>query len=132
MTALTAQQRSNLKADVGDDTYAFTNEEIDAIWGRLNDPSYSASTHDAALYLMWRQIAAKAAAGYDQKTGLTEDKFSQIFPHAQAMMKLYETAYNAVTNQKQQVVLATVRPIENQNREYPNEPDSTYRRRRNC
>lgn len=121
--ALTAQQLSDLRNDIGDNATAFSDDELNRNWDRVSTATSDSQRHEATLYLCWQQIAAQAAKGYDQRTGLTEDKLSQVFDHAQKMMGLYKTSFDAATSQRKQVsigvVLSTVHPT----RRYPSEDE---------
>lgn len=120
--ALTAAQLNDLRNDLGDNATAFSNDELDRNWDRIASATSDTQHHEATLYLCWRQIAAQAAKGYDQRTGLTEDKLSQVFDHAQKMMGLYKSSFDAATSQRKQVSIGVLKPIPN-TRRYPSEDE---------
>ena len=129
MAALTAQQRNMLRLRVGDSGGVFTDTILDTVWDTVSSAVSTTQQIEASLYLMWEMVAAGAVKLHDYKAGQSEEKLSQVFTNAEKMMKKFQSAYDAAVSQRQQVVIAAVRPVENQNREYPSEHCPPTRRR---
>lgn len=121
--ALTAQQLSTLRRRVGDSNSAFTDDVLNAIWDDVSGATSDTVRIEAALYLMWEAVVAGAVKLHDVTAGQTSNKLSQVFSHAEAMMKTYKKSYDLATGQRKLIAIGSLRPTSNYLRQYPSDHD---------
>jgi hypothetical protein len=115
----TAQQRADLRADMGDTGNAFSDVELDRIWDRVGGASNDLTRHEAALALMARQLLANAAKLHDITAGQSSEKLSQVYDHLERLYRLYSPSLTAALGTKNEIVIAAIRPARRQHRQYP-------------
>jgi hypothetical protein len=127
---LTPQQLQDLQDDsgIGSDQAVFTDSELDRIWERVSGASSDTERHEAALYLIYRQLLGSANKLHDYTAGATSEKLSQVRANLKQMHDLYKPSYEAATSQATQFARTVLRKRPNQRRTRPyTSPEPTTR-----
>jgi hypothetical protein len=111
MASLSSAQRTDLRADIGDDGTVFTNDELDRLYTRAE------SNYDLAVVLALRQLLANAAKLHDYRLAQSMENMSQVFGHLKHVLAYRE---NVVVGAQRQVKLFGARRIPPPDREEPN------------
>lgn len=127
---LTADQLSDLRADLAASDTTFTDEELDRLWERVSSAPNAYVRYRATLGLAWEQIAAGAAKFHDYEAGAVKEKLSQVFDHARKMAALYQPDVAAAMSQKRDFVKTKIDRVPHPERTEPGD-GSNLRRRRN-
>lgn len=119
--ALTAQQISDLRADLGDVATppVFTDADLERAWERVSGAKDETQRHEAALGLLARQLLTSAAKLHDYAAGQSREDVSQVFEHLRHVYELYRPALQAALHMSLQWVIGGVRGVENPEREEP-------------
>lgn len=129
--ALTATQLLDLQDDtgIGSDESVFTDAELERIWERVSGASNDTERHDAALYLIYRQLLGSANKLHDYTAGATSEKLSQVRANLREMVNEFKSSYEAATSQQTQFARTVLRKRPNQKRIRPythQEPLSSF------
>lgn len=118
---LTAQQISDLRADIGDTgtPAVFDEDGLNRLYDRVSGAKDEAQRHEATLGLMARQLMTSAAKLHDYAAGQSREDLSQVFEHLRQVYELYRPAVQAALNHAPQLGIATLRPMQNLDREEP-------------
>lgn len=113
--AITDQIRSDLRADLGDQTapYAFSNAELDRLYARQGED------YDKTLLLAIKQLLFNSAKFYDYVSGHTRQEQEKIFDHLKALY----TMLKAEVDSKQQVQILGLRTTPPYDREKPTDAE---------
>lgn len=125
--SLTAQQISDLQADLGAISGDYTPDQLQRNWARMANAADTQARYDATLGLCFRQAKAKYLLVHDYKAGAVDEKLSQIQKFIDAMLAIYEPALEAALSQNQTVLISKVGVKPHQERTEPAELRSTRR-----
>lgn len=122
--ALTAEQLSDLQADLGiDDSQAvFTDAALERLYTRAGEE------YTTAVYMAWRQLLAAATAYIDYKVAQTSVSRSQVYSHIEAMVAHWQTESENATN-SQGVRIVGMNQIPPRYKEEPFTADGERRQR---
>lgn len=126
--ALTAEQLSDLRADLGDSNTAFTSVELNRNWDRLENAANDLQRHNATLALCFRQLLASASKLHDYTAGATGEKLSQVRKHLQEMYELFADDLEAALGTNANVLKSKVASYPHQTRTLPSEERARVRR----
>lgn len=118
--ALTTDQLSDFRADVGDQTapYAFTDAELERLYVRAAD-DYPANPYAGAVAMAFGQLLSNAAKLNDYVAGQTQEKKSQIFAHLKERLSFWE----AKAANKQQIAIVGMRSVPPRIKDAPGDTD---------
>lgn len=114
--ALTAQQLSDLRADLGDSATAFSDDELNRNYDRVSGATSEQQRHNATLALCFRQLLASAAKMHDYTAGAVGEKLSQVYDHVRQMYALYEPDLNAALGQNSALLRSVIKKTPHQTR----------------
>jgi hypothetical protein len=119
--ALTSDQITDLRADLGDSGSAFTEPELQRLWDRVSNAPNDYTRYRATLGLAWYQIRAGAAKFHDYEAGAIKEKMEQVFKHATEMYEELKPDVEAAMSQKKEFVKSKVGITPHQTRTEPAE-----------
>ncbi len=108
--ALTAEQLSDFRADIGDDGSVFTEDELNRLYERAS------SDYDQAIVLALRQLLASAAKLHDYQIAHAMERKSQV-DHLQKLLAYPETTLGTAA---QQVRITAFRAVPPRDKDTPN------------
>lgn len=109
--ALTAEQLSDFRADIGDDGSVFTEDELNRLYERAS------SDYDQAIVLALRQLLASAVKLHDYQIAHAMERKSQVFDHLQKLLAYRETTLGTAA---QQVRITAFRAVPPRDKDTPN------------
>ncbi len=109
--ALTAEQLSDFRADIGDDGTVFADAELNRLYERAS------SDYDQAIVLALRQLLASAAKLHDYQIAHAMERKSQVFDHLQKLLAYRETTLGTAA---QQVRITAFRAVPPRDKDTPN------------
>lgn len=119
--SLTAEQISDLQADLGAISGDYTPDQLNRNWDRVSGAADTTARYDATLGLCFRQAKAKYLLVHDYQAGAVNEKLSQVQKFIDDMLAIYEPALNAALSTHQTVVISKVGSKPHQTRTEPAE-----------
>lgn len=104
MATLTAEQKLDFRADIGDDGTVFTDPELDRLYTRAG------ADYNTAVYLAWRQLLADANKFFDYTAGQTSVKKAQVRQHIKDMVEFWKGEATTSANQVRILGIRSVPP----------------------
>ena len=117
--AITTQQLSDLKADLGTYSSEFSDAQLGRNWDRCEKALNEVMQIDATLALCFQQVLAKKAAKIDVQMGQVSQKDRQEIQNIQMLIDMYMPALERIKEYREQVVRSRMRLTPNQRREEP-------------
>jgi xylose isomerase len=126
--ALTAQQLSDLRTDLGDSNTAFGDSELQRNWDRMVNAASDLQRHNATLALSWRQLLASASKLHDYTAGATGEKLKQVRDNIKDMYELYADDLEAALGTNSNILKSKIASYPHQTRTLPSEEIGRQRR----
>lgn len=129
---LTQTQLDRLRRDIGDNATAFTDDELQDNWDRLDSAPSDAVRFEAVKGLCYEQLLADATKLHDYTAGAVDEKLDQVYKHLKERLDYYTPALEAARGQVKQILVGKLGKRINPDRFTPTENILVARRiRRN-
>lgn len=117
--ALTAEQLSDLRADLGAIEDDYSDSQLNRNWDRVANAATDALRYNATLGLCFRQARAKYLKLHDYQAGQVDEKLSQVKKWIDDMAELYAGDLDAALADKGGLAMAGLRRVPHQRRRWP-------------
>lgn len=102
--ALSADQLTDFRADVGDDGTTFTDDELNRLYTRAS------SDYTEAVILAFRQLLANANKLHDYRIAQSSESLSQVRKNIKDSLEYWETSVRSASQQVRVVAMRAVPP----------------------
>jgi len=110
--ALSSDQLTDFRGDIGDDGTVFTDDELNRLYTR------SGSVYSEAVVLAIRQLLASAVKLHDYRIAQSAESMSQVYDHLEKLLDRWEKIANS-EEPKSQVRVVGMRGIPPRDKDEP-------------